>query len=89
MSLGFKVITTIHQELGLLIVLVAVAILTYSSLVYFVEREVSHMEDIDCSEEQYKVKAVALELLSNIMIMRRQDDTPAPPGPLLRLFGGV
>ena len=28
-----------HQELGLLLVLVAVAILTYSSLVYFAERE--------------------------------------------------
>ena len=28
------------QELGLLLVLVAVAILTYSSLVYFAEKEV-------------------------------------------------
>ena len=39
-----------HQELGLLIVLVAVAILTYSSLVYFVEREVAQTEDMDCSQ---------------------------------------
>ena len=30
----------ILQELGLLLVLVAVAILTYSSLVYFAEKEV-------------------------------------------------
>ena len=30
----------LHQELGLLLMLVLVAILTYSSLVYFAEREV-------------------------------------------------
>ena len=29
-----------YQELGLLLVLVAVAILTYSSLVYFAEKEI-------------------------------------------------
>ena len=59
-----------HQELGLLLVLVAVAILTYSSLVYFVEREVSHMEDMDCSQwrnqttkgkHKYKVEAATLD----------------------------
>ena len=59
-----------NQELGLLIVLVAVAILTYSSLVYFVEREVSHLEDFDCSQwgnqttkgkHKYKVEAATLD----------------------------
>ena len=34
----------------MLLVLVAVAILTYSSLVYFVEREVAQTEDMDCSQ---------------------------------------
>ena len=59
-----------NQELGLLIVLVAVAILTYSSLVYFVEREVSDKGDIDCSQwrnkttkgkHEYKVEAATPE----------------------------
>ena len=31
------------QELGLLLILVAVAILTYSSLIYFAEREVAQV----------------------------------------------
>ena len=34
----------------MLLVLVAVAILTYSSLLYFVEREVAHPGDFDCSQ---------------------------------------
>ena len=33
------------QELGLLLVLVLVAILTYSSLVYFAERDVKVLDD--------------------------------------------
>ena len=32
------------QELGLLLILVAVAILTYSSLIYFAEREVAQVD---------------------------------------------
>ena len=36
---GFFSSKTDFQELGLLLVLVAVAILTYSSLVYFAERD--------------------------------------------------
>ena len=35
------------QELGLLLILVAVAILTYSSLIYFAEREVAQVNNDD------------------------------------------
>ena len=35
------------QELGLLLILVAVAILTYSSLIYFAEREVAQVDHND------------------------------------------
>ena len=38
----YKSWTQAYQELGLLLVLVAVAILTYASLVYFAEKENSH-----------------------------------------------
>ena len=37
------------KELGLLLVLVGVALLTYSSLVYFAEREVFQPADINCT----------------------------------------
>ena len=39
-----------YQELGLLLVLVAVAILTYSSVVYFAEKEGPVQEGVNCSD---------------------------------------
>ena len=71
----FYTLQQAYQELGLLLVIIAVAILTYSSLVYFVEREVSHLADIDCSQwrnqttkgnHEYKVKTVVTH---NVMIL--------------------
>merc|ERR1719209_1753896 len=38
-----------YQELGLLLVLVAVAILTYASLAYFAERDVKDVEGLNCT----------------------------------------
>ena len=40
------------QELGLLLVLVAVAILTYASLVYFAEKDFSSNVDLNCTAWQ-------------------------------------
>ena len=39
-----------YQELGLLLVLVAVAILTYSSLVYFAEKEFREVKGVNCTD---------------------------------------
>ena len=38
------------KELGLLLVLVAVAILTYASLVYFAEKDFSNEEGLNCTD---------------------------------------
>ena len=43
----FYTLQQAYQELGLLLVIIAVAILTYSSLIYFTEKEVP--EGYDCS----------------------------------------
>ena len=43
----FYTLQQAYQELGLLLVLVAVAILTYSSLVYFAEKEIP--EGVNCT----------------------------------------
>ena len=43
-----------YQELGLLLVLVAVAILTYSSLVYFAEKDPDRT-GLNCTREDWKV----------------------------------
>ena len=44
----FYTLQQAYQELGLLLVIIAVAILTYSSLVYFTEKEVP--DGYDCSD---------------------------------------
>ena len=51
----FHTLQQAYQELGLLLVLVAVAILTYSSLVYFAEREVPVIAGLNCTnwEQEY------------------------------------
>merc|ERR1719397_1235235 len=45
----FYTLQQAYQELGLLLVLVLVAILTYSSLVYFAERDVKEVEGLNCT----------------------------------------
>ena len=44
----FYTLQQAYQELGLLLVIIAVAILTYSSLVYFAEKEVP--DGVNCSD---------------------------------------
>ena len=39
-----------YQELGLLLVIMMVALLTYSSLVYFAEREIQDIEGLNCTD---------------------------------------
>ena len=46
------------QELGLLLVLVLVAILTYSSLVYFAERDVKVLDDKDNIVSPSKLRSI-------------------------------
>jgi hypothetical protein len=43
-----------YQELGLLLVLVAVAILTYASLVYFAEKENNDGKSCNISNDRVK-----------------------------------
>ena len=45
----FYTLQQAYQELGLLLVLVIVAILTYSSLVYFAERELPTQDGLNCT----------------------------------------
>ena len=52
-----------YQELGLLLVLIVVAILTYSSLVYFAEREVQDLEGLNCTDWK---KQHATEMVNNL-----------------------
>ena len=48
----FYTLQQAYQELGLLLVLVAVAILTYSSLVYFAERDYDGDAGMNCTDWQ-------------------------------------
>ena len=50
----FYTLQQAYQELGLLLVLVAVAILTYSSLVYFAEKDPDRT-GLNCTREDWKV----------------------------------
>ena len=51
----FYTLKQAYKELGLLIILVIVGILLYSNLVYFCEREVYHVEGINCTDWQRSV----------------------------------
>ena len=42
-----------YKELGLLLVLIVVAILVYSSLVYFAEREAHELSGLNCTNWQH------------------------------------
>merc|ERR1719233_2067244 len=46
----FYTLQQAYQELGLLLVLVAVGILTYSSLVYFAEKDIPDIEGLNCTD---------------------------------------
>ena len=51
----FYTLKQAYKELGLLIILVIVGILLYSNLVYFCEREVYHVDGINCTDWQRSV----------------------------------
>ena len=51
-----------YKELGLLLVLIVVAILVYSSLVYFAERDRDEVIGINCTNWQESAKLVRLGL---------------------------
>ena len=42
-----------YKELGLLLVLIVAAILVYSSLVYFAEREAHELSGLNCTNWQH------------------------------------
>ena len=50
----FYTLQQAYQELGLLLVIIAVAILTYSSLVYFAEKEVP--DGVNCSDWEQELE---------------------------------
>ena len=52
-----------YKELGLLLVLIVVAILTYSSLVYFAERDSEDLEGLNCTDWK---KQYSTEMWSNL-----------------------
>ena len=86
----FYTLQQAYQELGLLLVIIAVAILTYSSLVYFTEKEVP--DGYDCSdwtkgERQKNIEEAYAQLLDLFEAAKPPTIFFLSPSPLKNVSG--